>query len=211
MNFDFCTYEIWNYHFKLCRWPLCSLQCSQANIHIAECQFLSQVCHLMLMFWRCFHAQITFKAGIDISPEDTDSLYDVITVLRCLYLMKTNQMAWQQLLNLQESNPNELDAELANRAKMVTALICGTFKLGNVFAKVLVSQQKCWIFTHSFFRSLYLTFAPDWTSILLRYHYLQHVPLCRGSIVWHVWWNTVVFQQGTGINRLQFQIYLDVM
>merc|ERR1719438_396614 len=47
-------------------------------------------------------------------------------------------MAWHQLLNLQESNPNELDAELANRAKMVTALICGTFKLGNVFAKELV-------------------------------------------------------------------------
>merc|ERR1711902_135128 len=45
---------------------------------------------------------------------------------------------WQQLLNLQEANPNELDAELANRAKMVTALICGTFKLGNVFAKELV-------------------------------------------------------------------------
>jgi len=102
-----------------CGWPLCSLQCSQANNHIAECQFLS-------------------KAGLDINPEDTDSLYDVVTVLRCLYLRETNKTAWQQLLNLQEANPNELDAELANRAKMVTALICGTFKLGNVYAKELV-------------------------------------------------------------------------
>ena len=149
------------------------------------------------------NTQITFQAGVDINPEDTDSLYDVVTVLRCLYLRETNKIAWHQLLNLQESNPNELDAELANRAKMVTALICGTFKLGNIFAKVVCHYYRIvqYLFTHCFFRSLYLTFAPDWTSILLRFHYLQHVQLCRVSIVWHVWLNTVVFQLVTGTNR----------
>ena len=78
------------------------------------------------------------QAGIDISPEDTDSLYDVVTVLRCLYLMTTNKKSWDALLNLQESNPENIDEQLVDRAKMVTGLICGTFRLGETLPKELV-------------------------------------------------------------------------
>ena len=59
-------------------------------------------------------------------------------VLRCLYLMQNNKKAWAQILNLQESNPESLDPQLADRAKMVTGLICGTFRLGATFPKELV-------------------------------------------------------------------------
>ena len=78
------------------------------------------------------------QCGVDISPEDTDSLYDVVMVLRCLHLMQNNKKAWAQILNLQESNPESLDPQLADRAKMVTGLICGTFRLGATFPKELV-------------------------------------------------------------------------
>lgn len=59
-------------------------------------------------------------------------------VLRCLHLMQNNKKAWAQILNLQESNPESLDPQLADRAKMVTGLICGTFRLGATFPKELV-------------------------------------------------------------------------
>ena len=65
-------------------------------------------------------------------------MYDVVTVLRCLYLRDTNPQAWADLLTLQESNPKELNEELADRAKKVTGFICGTLKLGNTFTKELV-------------------------------------------------------------------------
>ena len=47
--------------------------------------------------------------------------------------MTSNKKAWEALISLQEANPEKLDKELANRAKMVTALICGTFGLGSLF------------------------------------------------------------------------------
>ena len=65
-------------------------------------------------------------------------MYDVVTVLRCLYLRDTNPQAWADLLTLQESNPKQLNEELADRAKKVTGFICGTLKLGNTFTKELV-------------------------------------------------------------------------
>ena len=43
--------------------------------------------------------------------------------------MTSNKAAWDKLISLQESNPESLDPELADRAKMVTGLICGTFRL----------------------------------------------------------------------------------
>ena len=52
--------------------------------------------------------------------------------------MNTDKKAWEALLSLQEANPEALDKELANRAKMVTALICGTFGLGDIFPLPLV-------------------------------------------------------------------------
>ena len=52
--------------------------------------------------------------------------------------MTTNKKAWDALLNLQESNPEALDKDLAERAKMVTGLICGTFRLGATFPMELV-------------------------------------------------------------------------
>jgi len=102
-----------------CKWPLCSLACADSDIHKPECYYLS-------------------KSGCPINPSDSDSLYDVITVLRCLYLKEHNIVAWADLLSLQEANPNELNPELGDRAKKVTGLICGTFRLGDQFPKELV-------------------------------------------------------------------------
>ena len=76
------------------------------------------------------------QAGVDFGQDDTDSLYGLVTVHGCLHLMTSDKAAWQKLLSLQESNPETLDPELADRAKMVTGLICGTFRLGNMFPKV---------------------------------------------------------------------------
>ena len=83
------------------------------------------------------------QAGVDFGADDTDSLYDVVTVLRCLHLMTSDKVAWQKLLSLQESKPETLDPELADRAKMVTGLICGTFRLGNMFPKVQMYIDYC--------------------------------------------------------------------
>ena len=102
-----------------CGWPLCSLECANSERHLPECQLLA-------------------RAGLQIPPEDTDSLYDVITVIRCLHLKKTDIKAWAALLNLQEANPEGLDKDLLERAKMVTGLLCGTFKIGEDFPKELV-------------------------------------------------------------------------
>ena len=102
-----------------CGWPLCSLQCSRSPRHLPECQLLA-------------------RAALNISPEDTDSLYDVITVIRCLHLKRTDIKAWAALLNLQEANPEAMDKDLLERAKMVTGLLCGTFKIGEEFPKELV-------------------------------------------------------------------------
>ena len=102
-----------------CGWPLCSLQCSASQRHQPECQLVS-------------------RAALQISPEDTDSLYDVITVIRCLHLKKTDSKAWAALLNLQEANPEVMDKDLLERAKMVTGLLCGTFKIGEEFPKEMV-------------------------------------------------------------------------
>ena len=102
-----------------CGWPLCSSTCANSNNHKAECHYL-------------------FQSGCRINAVDSDALYDVVTVLRCLYLRDTNSQAWADLLTLQESNPKELNEELADRAKKVTGFICGTLKLGNTFAKELV-------------------------------------------------------------------------
>ena len=78
------------------------------------------------------------RAGLEIAPEDTDSLYDVITVVRCLHLKNNDKKAWAALLNLQEANPDALDKDLLERAKMVTGLLCGTFKIGEEFPKEMV-------------------------------------------------------------------------
>jgi len=102
-----------------CAWPLCSSACAAAPLHAAECHYL-------------------FQSGTRINAADSDALYDVVTVLRCLYLRDTNPEAWAALLTLQESNPKELDEELADRAKKVTGFICGTLKLGATFTKELV-------------------------------------------------------------------------
>ena len=102
-----------------CGWPLCSSTCANSNNHKAECHYL-------------------FQSGCRINAVDSDALYDVVTVLRCLYLRDTNPQAWADLLTLQESNPKELNEELADRAKKVTGFICGTLKLGNTFTKELV-------------------------------------------------------------------------
>jgi len=102
-----------------CGWPLCSSTCANSDNHKAECHYL-------------------FQSGCRINAVDSDALYDVVTVLRCLYLRDTNPQAWADLLTLQESNPKELNEELADRAKKVTGFICGTLKLGNTFSKELV-------------------------------------------------------------------------
>ena len=102
-----------------CKWPLCSLECAESDIHKPECFYLT-------------------KSSCIINAIDSDSLYDVITVLRCLYLKDNNLRSWANLLTLQEANPKELNPELADRAKKVTGLICGTFKLGEEFCKELV-------------------------------------------------------------------------
>ena len=120
-----------------CGWPLCSLECAQNPRHAAECFFLSKVCH-QIGNGTIYLIIRPFQAGVEFGPDDTDSLYDVVTVLRCLYLMNTDKKAWEALLSLQEANPEALDKELANRAKMVTALICGTFGLGDIFPMPLV-------------------------------------------------------------------------
>lgn len=102
-----------------CKWPVCSLECADSETHKPECFYLT-------------------RSGCNINPADSDSLYDVITVLRCLFLKENNLRAWANLLTLQEANPKELNPELADRAKKVTGLICGTFKLGEEFCKELV-------------------------------------------------------------------------
>ena len=102
-----------------CAWPLCSSACANSALHAAECHYL-------------------FHSGTRINAADSDALYDVVTVLRCLYLRDTSPQAWADLLTLQESNPKELNEELADRAKKVTGFICGTLKLGATFTKELV-------------------------------------------------------------------------
>ena len=102
-----------------CGWPLCSLQCSEAARHAPECELVA-------------------RAGLEISAEDTDSLYDVVTVIRCLHLKNNDKRAWAALLTLQEANPEVMDKELLERAKMVTGLLCGTFRIGEEFPKELV-------------------------------------------------------------------------
>merc|ERR1712203_768992 len=81
-----------------CGWPLCSSTCANSDNHKAECHYL-------------------FQSGCRINAVDSDALYDVVTVLRCLYLRDSNPQAWADLLTLQESNPKELNEELADRAK----------------------------------------------------------------------------------------------
>ena len=102
-----------------CGWPLCSLQCSEAARHAPECELVA-------------------RAGLEISAEDTDSLYDVVTVIRCLHLKNNDKRAWAALLTLQEANPEVMDKDLLERAKMVTGLLCGTFKIGQEFPADLV-------------------------------------------------------------------------
>jgi len=102
-----------------CKWPLCSSSCSDSPVHQPECDFLS-------------------KADVEINAEDTDALYDVVSVLRCLYLRDNDITSWADLLNLQEANPDDMDEEVADRAKKVTGFICGTLKLGASFSPNIV-------------------------------------------------------------------------
>ncbi|XP_023336991.1 protein msta [Eurytemora carolleeae] len=114
-----------------CKWPLCGEECSNSPRHKPECYFL-------------------FQSGCRVNACDTDSLYDVIMVLRCLYLRDTDQEAWVSLCSLQSCDPSSMDDELVDRAKKVANLICGTFKLGDKFSRELVFEMCGRLETNSF-------------------------------------------------------------
>jgi len=114
-----------------CKWPLCSEQCANSTRHKPECFFL-------------------FQSGCRVNPCDTESLYDVIMVLRCLYLRDHNEEAWRALCNLQTGDPSKMDEELVDRAEKVANLICGTFKLGDQFTREVVFKMCGRLETNSF-------------------------------------------------------------
>lgn len=101
-----------------CQWAVCSLACANSTSHKPECFYL-------------------FTSGCRVNPEDTSSLYDVITVLRCLYLRDNNPGAWADLLNLQSTGQDE---SLAERGAKVAALVCGQIKLEGTFSREMVFQ-----------------------------------------------------------------------
>lgn len=114
-----------------CKWPMCGEDCTNSSRHKPECYFL-------------------FQSGCRINACDTDSLYDVIMVLRCLYLRDTDQESWVSLCSLQSCDPSSMDEELVDRAKKVANLICGTFKLGDRFTRELVFEMCGRLETNSF-------------------------------------------------------------
>eukprot|EP00088_Acartia_fossae_P039108 TRINITY_DN4068_c1_g1_i1.p1 TRINITY_DN4068_c1_g1~~TRINITY_DN4068_c1_g1_i1.p1 ORF type:complete len:520 (+),score=62.08 TRINITY_DN4068_c1_g1_i1:37-1596(+) len=105
-----------------CKWPMCSEECANSPRHKPECFYL-------------------FSSGCRINASDTDSLYDVIMILRCLYLKDHQPEDWKALCNLQTTDPASMDDELIDRGEKVANLICGTFKLAESFTREVVFEM----------------------------------------------------------------------
>lgn len=93
-----------------CWWPLCSQSCAASSRHAGECPVL---------------AADTQRTG---QPQlfGYSSRYDVILVVRCLLLRRTNPAAWRRLLDLASHVPNRLledDEDHLNTVNYVTQVL----------------------------------------------------------------------------------------
>ena len=70
-----------------CGWPMCSSTCAKAQVHEAECSLTAA---------RGSPIQMPSNAFNKPYP-----VYEVVTILRCLYLKQTSEAKWKKLRELE--------------------------------------------------------------------------------------------------------------